>query len=107
MAYISSKKSSGKFSSKAVAIPLATVLAIYSASAAAQAQDMSGFCFILNYFKQIVGAVAVLAIFAWVLGYFNKKSELSEIGQYIILGCVIAVAAFALVTKTGLIPPSC
>ncbi|MCP3023783.1 MULTISPECIES: hypothetical protein [Cupriavidus] len=98
-----------KFRLKPHQIVVLTVLAVFSASAAAQSASggMQAFCFLINYFKQIVGAIAVLAIFLWVIGYFNKQAHLSELGQYIFLGCVIAVAAYTLVAATGLIPPAC
>lgn len=90
-------------------IVVLTVLGIFSASAVAQSSSggMQAFCFIINYFKQIVGAIAVLSIMIWVIGYFNKQAQLSELGQYIFLGCVIAASAYVFVTATGLIPPAC
>ncbi|AOY97486.1 hypothetical protein BKK79_36680 (plasmid) [Cupriavidus sp. USMAA2-4] len=68
---------------------------------------MASMCFFITYMKQIVGSVAVIAIFVWVMGYFEKKAVLADIGQYVVLGCMIAAMAGWFVSQAGLVPPSC
>ncbi len=63
---------------------------------------LSAICFLAEYFKVIIGAIAVIAVLIWAMGYFFKKNDLYEIGLYIILGCVVAAGASTLIGKTGL-----
>lgn len=69
----------------------------------AQTADASGLCNLVSFIKSIIGTVAVLAILLYVINsFFGKSALIGEIIEKVLIGCVVAVGATFLITKTGL-----
>lgn len=65
--------------------------------------DGSGiFCWVAQYFKQIVGAAALVAIFMWAIEHIFGASKLHDIVIKVGVACGIVIAGAAMVTKSGL-----
>lgn len=69
----------------------------------AQSADAAGLCNLVSFIKSIIGTVAVLAILLYVINsFFGKSALIGEIIEKVLIGCVVAVGATFLITKTGL-----
>ena len=67
------------------------------------AQAITALCNIITFIKGLIGAVAVLAILCFVINsFFSKNSLFGDIIQTVLIGCLVAVGAVALVTASGL-----
>jgi hypothetical protein len=85
---------------------LLTVAAIgLFANSASAAGDVGieAICWIVEWLKTVVGAIAVIAIIIMVINSFwSKNSLIADIATVIIIGCIVAYAAGTIVQKTGL-----
>ncbi|OIQ65337.1 hypothetical protein GALL_531050 [mine drainage metagenome] len=94
-------------------VAAATVLGLYWAPAAF-AQTGTGFagdhsgaiCALANYYKEIIGGVALIAGIVWFVGYVNKKESLTDLAQTVIIGCIVVGALSYLIGLTGLTLPT-
>lgn len=69
----------------------------------ANAQAIGALCNIITFVKGLIGATAVLAILCFVINsFFSKNSLFGDIIQTVLIGCLVAVGAVALVTASGL-----
>ena len=72
-------------------------------STPALAFNVQGICTIAEWYKIIIGAAALVAIFMAVLNsMFSKNALIAEIVEKVLIGCGIAMFAGALVVATGL-----
>jgi hypothetical protein len=72
-------------------------------SSPAMAQSVSGLCMLVSYYKMFLGVVAMLAVLFYVgNSFFGKSALVAEIAQNVLIGCVVATLAGALVSATGL-----
>lgn len=79
-------------------------LALVAGPVFAQSADTTGLCKLVSFIKSIIGTVAVLAILLYVINsFFGKSALIGEIIEKVLIGCVVAVGATFLVTKTGLV----
>jgi hypothetical protein len=60
------------------------------------------FCYIAQYFKQIVGSAALVAIFMWALEHIFGMSKLHDIVIKVGIACAIVIGGAALITNSGL-----
>jgi hypothetical protein len=71
------------------------------------AQSVTGLCSIATFLKAAVGVVAVVAILVLVINsFFTKSSVIGDVVTTVLIGCIFAVGATAMITATGL-SPSC
>ncbi len=68
--------------------------------------DKSGaICALANYYKELIGGVALIAGIIWFVGYVNKKESLTDLAQTVIIGCIVVGALSYLIQQTGLTLP--
>lgn len=60
------------------------------------------FCWVAQYFKSIVGAAALVAIFLWAIEHIFGVSKLHDIVIKVGVACGIVIAAASLITSSGL-----
>lgn len=85
--------------------PFLAIALLYAAPALAQdaAAATRGLCQFAGFLKQIATVAAIIAIVLFVLNsFFIKSSVVGDIIMYVIIGCVILVAAPYLIGLTGL-----
>ena len=68
--------------------------------------DVNAICVLANYYKQIIGGVALIAGIVWFIGYVNKRESLSDLAQTVIIGCIVVGALSYLIGMTGLQMPT-
>lgn len=80
------------------------IMATFPEIAFAQSvSDGSGiFCWVAQYFKQIVGAAALVAVFMWAVEHIFGASKLHDIVIKVGVACGIVIAGAAMITKSGL-----
>ncbi len=66
----------------------------------------SAICALANYYKEIVGGVALIAGIVWFVGYVNKKESLTDLAQTVIIGAIVVGALSYLIQLTGLTLPT-
>lgn len=67
-----------------------------------------GMCYLITFVKGIIGGTAILAILLFVINsFFGKSALVGEIIEKVLIGCVVAGVAAAIVASTGLTPPTC
>lgn len=77
-----------------------TALALNVPDAMAQ---VAGMCQFANFLKQLATVAGIVALIVIVLNsFFLKNSVIGDIIMYVIIGCVIIVAATTIITATGL-----
>lgn len=77
-------------------------------SSPAMAQNVSALCTLVTYYKSFLAVVALLAVLFYVgNSFFGKSALVAEIAQNVLIGCVVATLAGALIAATGLAPASC
>lgn len=70
---------------------------------AAGVADGSGiFCWVAQYFKQIIGSAALVAVFMWSIEHIFGASKLHDIVIKVGVACGIVIAGAAMITKSGL-----
>ena len=82
------------------------VLMMFPDVASAQATGASDggiFCWVARYFKQIVGAAALVAIFMWAIEHIFGASQLHDIVIRVGVGCGIVIAGATMITSSGLV----
>ena len=68
----------------------------------------SAICALANYYKEIIGGVALIAGIVWFVGYVNKRESLTDLAQTVIIGCIVVGALSYLIGLTGLqLPTGC
>lgn len=91
---------------KAIGYLVLGCLLLGAGTAFAQAGGLpapTGLCRFADFLKQVIGAGAIIAILLLVINsFFAKSSVIGDIIIYVIIGCVIAVSATALINLTGL-----
>lgn len=70
------------------------------------ADHSNAICILANYYKEIVGGVALIAGIVWFVGYVNKKESLTDLAQTVIIGSIVVMALSYLIQATGLTLPS-
>lgn len=69
--------------------------------------DHSGaICTLANYYKELIGGVALIAGIVWFVGYVNKKESLSDLAQTVLIGCIVVGVMSYLIGMTGLTLPT-
>jgi hypothetical protein len=68
--------------------------------------NINAICVLANYYKQIIGGVALIAGIVWFVGYVNKRESLSDLAQTVIIGCIVVGALSYLIGMTGLQMPA-
>jgi hypothetical protein len=77
-------------------------------SSPAVAQNVSALCTLVTYYKSFLAVVALLAVLFYVgNSFFGKSALVAEIAQNVLIGCVVATLAGALISATGLASSSC
>lgn len=68
------------------------------------AQNAGGgfFCYIAQYFKQIVGTAALVAITMWAIEHIFGASKLHDIVIKVGVACAMVIAGTVLITSSGL-----
>lgn len=66
----------------------------------------SAICALANYYKEIIGGVALIAGIVWFVGYVNKKETLTDLAQTVIIGAIVVGALSYLIQLTGLTLPT-
>lgn len=95
------KKHSHKaFTSTAVAIFIAALPEVAFALGGSGGGGI--FCWVAQYFKSIVGAAALVAIFLWAIEHIFGVSKLHDIVIKVGVACGIVIAAASLITSSGL-----
>lgn len=90
---------------RSVVLALAITLALCALPEVAFAQEVDGtglFCWVAKYFKQIVGAAALVAIFMWAVEHIFGVSKLHEIVMKVGVACGMVIAGAAMITKSSL-----
>ena len=89
---------------KAVAVIAAlALLPEVAVAAAAVTGDTGGlFCWVAKYFKSIVGAAALVAIFLWAIEHIFGVSKLHDIVIKVGVAAGIVIGASTLITQSGL-----
>jgi hypothetical protein len=65
--------------------------------------DGSGiFCWVAQYFKQIVGGAALVAIFMWAIEHIFGAAKLHDIVIKVGVACGMVIAGAAMVKQSGL-----
>lgn len=65
------------------------------------------FCFIGNYFKNIVGGAALVAIFMWAIEHIFGVSKLHDVVLKVGIAAAIVIGGASIVKGAGLVPASC
>lgn len=69
------------------------------------AQSVSGLCSITTFLKAAVAVIAVVAVLVLVINsFFTKSSVIGDVVTTVLIGCVFAVGANAMISATGLAP---
>ena len=63
-------------------------------------------CTLVQYYKQLIGGVALIAGIVWFVGYVNKRDSLTDLAQTVIIGCVVVGALSFLINATGITVPT-
>lgn len=72
------------------------------AFAQATGEGSAIFCFIAKWFKQIIGAAALIAIFMWALENVFGASKLHDIVIRVGVSCAVVAVAVVMITSSGL-----
>lgn len=84
-------------------LTMVAAIGLFANSASAQDVGIEAICWIVEWLKTVVGAIAVIAIIIMVINSFwSKNSLIADIATVIIIGCIIAYGAVTIVQKTGL-----
>lgn len=96
---------SGKATMKAVAVG-----AVLMTPQLAFAQNSGGiefFCYIAQYFKQIVGGAALVALFMWAIEHIFGVAKLHDVVIKVGIAAAIVAGSATIIAKSGMVPPSC
>jgi hypothetical protein len=78
------------------------------AQATGSAPGVGAICTLVQYYKQLIGGIALIAGIVWFVGYVNKKDSLTDLAQTVIIGCVVVGALSYLISATGIsVPTGC
>lgn len=81
----------------------AAAIAVMSFPTFAHAAEGSAiFCFVADYFKQIVGAAALVAIFMWAIEHIFGAAKLHDVVIKVGVACGIVIAGATMIAKSGL-----
>jgi hypothetical protein len=84
------------------------MMVAFALSTPAMAQNVTALCTLVTYYKSFLAVVALLAVLFYVgNSFFGKSALVAEIAQNVLIGCVVATLAGALISATGLAPASC
>ena len=91
-----------------VAVAVGGVLLAPAAFATGTAPGVGAICTLVQYYKQLIGGIALIAGIVWFVGYVNKKDSLTDLAQTVIIGCVVVGALSYLISATGIsVPTGC
>jgi len=72
---------------------------------AASATDF--FCVIADYFKQIVGGAALVALLMWSIEHIFGVAKLHDVVIKVGIAAAIVISSTVIIAKSGLTPPGC
>lgn len=89
------------------AVAASTVLMTPSLAFAQETGAVDFFCYIAKYFKQIVGAAALVALLMWAIEHIFGVAKLHDVVIKVGIAAAIVIGSSAIITKSGLVSPTC
>lgn len=86
-----------------IRVVAAVILAAFALNVPDAMAQVAGMCQFANFLKQLATVAGIVALIVIVINsFFLKNSVIGDIIMYVIIGCVIIVAATTIITATGL-----